>query len=99
MTTRLGSLTVVWSLLQQLLLSLSLLKSEAILALQPTLSWLVDISLLVLLELWEEGSKAADSSSLALLWRMVTRGHPSERWTRRKEREQVWWEFVSHLNY
>ena len=93
----LGSLTVIRSLLQQLLLSLLLLQSDAVFALQPRLCWLIDVGLLVLLELWEKCGEAGDSSGLALLRRMVTRRHPSECWARREKRKEVWWELVGHL--
>lgn len=93
----LGSLTVIGSLLQELLLSLLLLKSDAVLALQPGLRWMIDISLLVFLKLREKGGEASDSSGLALLRRMVTRRHPSESWARREKRQKVWWEFIGHL--
>lgn len=92
-----GSLTVIWSLLQELLLSLLLLQSNAILALQPTLSWLIDISLLVLLKLWKECGEASDGCGLALLRRMVTRRHPSKSWAWREKREEVWWKFIGHV--
>lgn len=92
-----GSLTVIRSLLQELLLSLLFLQSDAVLALQPRLRWMVDISLLVLLKLWEKGGEAGDGSSLALLRRMVTRRHPSESWAWRKKRKKVWRELIGHL--
>lgn len=59
---------------------------------------MIDISLLVLLKLWEKGGEASDCSGLALLRRMVTGRHPSESWTRCEKREQVWREFIGHLS-
>lgn len=93
----LGSLTVIGSLLQELLLPLLLLQSDAVLALQPRLRWMIHIRLLVLLKLWEKGGEAGDGSSLALLRRMVTRRHPSESWAWREKRQEVWWKFIGHL--
>lgn len=93
----LGSLTVIRSLLQELLLSLLFLQSDAVLALQPRLRWMIDISLLILLKLREKGGEAGDGSGLALLRRMVTRRHPSESWAWRKKRKKVWWKLIGHL--
>ena len=93
----LGSLTVIGSLLQELLLSLLLLQSDAVLALQPRLRWMIDISLLVLLKLREKGGEAGDGSGLALLRRMITWRHPSESWAWREKRKEVWWELIGHL--
>ena len=92
----LGSLTVIRSLPQELLLPLLLLQSDAVLALQPRLGWLINIGLLILLKLWEKGGEASDGSGLALLRRMVSRRHPSESWTRREKGEEVWRKFIGH---
>ena len=93
----LEGLTVIRSLLQELLLSLLLLQSDAVLALQPRLRRMIDISLLVLLKLWEKGGEPGDGSGLAVLRRMVTRRHPSKSWTWREKRKKVWWELIGHL--
>ena len=79
-------------LLQHLLL-LSLL---AIAALQPTLSGIINIGLLVFLKLGKKLGDATDRCCLAVLGRIVGCFNPSQGWSRRKQREQVGGKLVCH---
>lgn len=77
----------------QFLLLLSLL---AIAGLQPTLSGVVNIGLLILLKLREKLCDTGDGYCPAMLRRMIGRIDESQRWSRREEREQVGGELVGH---
>lgn len=75
---------------------LSCLPLLAVAPLQPTLSRMVDIRFLVLLEFGQESTDAVDGSSRALLGRMVRRFDPSQRRARGEKRQQVRGELVRH---
>lgn len=76
--------------------SVLLLLPLAIALLQPALSRVVAVCLLVLLELWEKGRDSGDGRSLAVLGRMIRGVDPSQGWTRREERKQVGGKLVGH---
>ena len=92
------ALTRQRAFLQKFFLALFLLQLDAILLLQPTLGRFIFVGLSVFLELREESCDSADDRCLTF-FRCVVRGrHPSQRWTRGEEREEIGREFVSHCD-
>jgi hypothetical protein len=79
-------------------LTLFLFQPGSISPLQPTLRRNILISLSILLKCREKGGNAGDGSCFTISRRVVGRGNPSKRWTRRKECKKIWWELVCHLS-
>lgn len=89
-------LTSLSSIPQSSLDHFFLLPLLPILHLEPTLSRLVNIGILILSELWEKGGDTRDGRGLANLRRMIWGHNPSQGWSRRKKGEQVGGEFIRH---
>lgn len=77
---------------------LFLLQLDSILLLQPTLSRFIFVGLFVFLELRKESCNSTDGCCHPFFRRVVRGWHPSQRWTRGKEREEIGGEFVGHCD-
>ena len=77
---------------------LFLLQLDSILLLQPTLSRFIFVGLFVFLELRKESCNSTDGCCHPFFRRVVRGWHPSQRWTRGTEREEIGGEFVGHFD-
>lgn len=90
-------LTGLGTLCQQFRLALTLLQLLAIAGLQPTLCGDVVVAVLVCSKMGKILGEAANLGGLSFLGSVVGRRQPSQRRSRRKEREEVGWELVRHF--
>jgi len=91
--------TILGNLGQQLLDRLFLLALLAVASLQPAFRGVVLDLARVLVQFGEELSNAGNRSRHALLGRIVAWWHPSQRRTRREERQQIGRKSVRHRCY